>query len=101
MPLTVIYTRVATAEIDDIAQYLEGQRPGTGVQFFDELERINALLEQNPALYQAVEFDIRRAVVRGFPYGLFYFIDGLKVVVLACFHLQRAPRPYMDLLARR
>ena len=53
-----------------------------------------------PALYQRVRHDIRRAVLHRFPYGLFYLIDGDRILVLACFHLHRKPLSFSELLAR-
>ena len=100
MPSTVRYRKAAQAEVSDIAEYLEARRPGFGRKFIEELRRVEALLRDNPALYQPVNGDIRRAVLRRFPYGVFYVVDGDQVFVLACFHLRRGPRSYLDLIAR-
>lgn len=100
MAVTVVYKRAAEAEITDIVEYHEARRPGVGVAFLDELRRIEAHLQQNPALYHEVMPGIRRAPLRRFPYGVFYLIDNGQVVVLACFHLRRAPRSHMELKAR-
>jgi toxin ParE1/3/4 len=97
---SVVYKPAAKAEIDDaFATYVE-QRQGLGIEFLDELARIEGHLRANPALYQRVEGDLRRAVMRRFPYGIFYVIDPGQVNILACLHLHRDPRSRADLVAR-
>ena len=87
MPASVIYKAAARAEIAEAFGNYESQRQGLGVEFLDELGG-----------------DVRRAVLRRVPYGLFYVVDdgrvGTQVNVLACFHLHRDPRSRADLLAR-
>lgn len=109
MPASVIYKAAAIGEIDDAFGAYEAERRGLGVGFLDELARIEGHLRVNPALYQRVGgsgpgSEVRRAVLRRFPYGLFYVVDdgqmGAQVNVLACFHLYRDPRLRDDLLAR-
>jgi hypothetical protein len=37
-----------------------------------DIERAVAFIRENPKLYQVVYKDLRRALLRDFPYGLFY-----------------------------
>ncbi len=94
MPASIVYKAAAIAEINDAFGAYEAQRLELGVEFLGELARIEAHL---------------RAVLRRFPYGLFYVVDdgqtgggqtGAEVNVLACFHLHRDPQSRGDLLAR-
>jgi hypothetical protein len=82
----VIYKPAADIEVAAAFHQYEGERSGLGVNFLDELLRI--------------EGDVRRANLRRFPYGLFYIIDGPTVSVLACLHLHRRPPSFTELLAR-
>jgi hypothetical protein len=54
-----------------------------------------------PALYQIIDGEIRRAVMRRFPFGLFYVEEADRIVVLACLDLRRDPVALTDVLARR
>ena len=38
-----------------------------------------------------VQRDIRRQLLKRFPYGLFYRLIHDQVVVVACFHAKRSP----------
>jgi hypothetical protein len=96
----VIYKRAADMEVAAAFHGYERERQGLGVDFLDELLRIEGHLSLNPALYQRVEGDVRRANLRRFPYGLFYVIDGRTVSILACLHLHRRPPSFAELLAR-
>ena len=53
----------------------------------DALGRINS----SPFLYQTVDADVRRALMRKFPYGVYFLVDGDKRVVLAVLHLKMHP----------
>jgi toxin ParE1/3/4 len=38
--------------------------------------------------------DIRRALLRRFPYGIFYLVEPEQIVILACFHARRHPKQW-------
>ena len=100
MAARVIYKAAAEAEIEEAYVAYETARLGLGDEFLEELARIEGHLGVNPALYQRVDGDMRRAVLRRFPYGLFYVVDGEQVTVLGCLHLHRDPRSHADLRTR-
>jgi plasmid stabilization system protein ParE len=55
---------------------------------------VNAALERianNPKMHAVVLEDARKAVVRGFPYCVYYREDGDNVVVLSVFHTSGDP----------
>jgi toxin ParE1/3/4 len=69
--IEIVYTAAAEAEIGVVYREYEAARTGLGVEFLDELRRIESHLRLNPALYQRTDGEMRRAVLRRFPYGLF------------------------------
>ena len=66
MATRVIYKAAAEAEIEVAFKAYEEQRPGLGIEFLDELARIEGHLRANPALYQRIDGELRRAVLRRF-----------------------------------
>jgi plasmid stabilization system protein ParE len=61
----------------------------------DLLQEALALIDQVLLLPRAspvVHRDTRRALIRRFPYGIFYRLDGDAVIVVAVYHLRRNPR---------
>jgi hypothetical protein len=63
-------------------------RPAWGAAVEAEVVRINA----NPLQFPAVYRNIRRALLRSFPYALMFVVDpDNSVTVIACFHGSRDP----------
>jgi hypothetical protein len=89
--LPVVYRQAARGEILDAARSYERQRSRLGGLFLDEIARIEAHISDAPRLYQVVVDGARRAVLRRFPFGLFYVEEELRIVVLACLDLRRDP----------
>jgi hypothetical protein len=46
---------------------------------------------ETPGGYALVEDDVRRALVRRFPYGVFFVDDDDSIAVIAVFHLAMSP----------
>lgn len=101
MAVRILYKTAAEAEIEEAFGAYETVRQGLGIDFLEELARIEGHLHANPALYQRIEGEMRRAVLRRFPYGLFYVVDGEQVNVLGCLHLHRDPCSYTELRERQ
>lgn len=51
-----------------------------------------AAIERNPSLCEKVFGDVRRAVLRRFPYILVYTFDEEEIVIAACVHGRRDPK---------
>jgi plasmid stabilization system protein ParE len=83
---------LARAEIDEAYDWYEGQRPGLGAEFLAEVTATLASVEATPRLYPIIRRDVRRALLRRFPYSIPYVADPDATVVLACFHASREPR---------
>ena len=54
------------------------------------LERITA----HPEAHAVIEAGIRRALLRRFPYGVFYVVDEREIVVIAVMHSARDPKAW-------
>ena len=70
----------------DIAEgygWYEERQSGLGSRFLEELDTAFARLAENPASYQEVMPNIRRAVTHTFPYLVFYTFTAQAVYILA------------------
>ena len=45
----------------------------------------------NPRRFPTVFKNVRRALVRRFPYSLFFVVEDAALIVIACFHASRDP----------
>ncbi len=88
----IIVRRLAETHLAEAYVWYERQAPGLGSNFlnrFDEaLERIASLPESGPTVF----LDYRRILLRRFPYGVFYVIEGDLLVIAAVYHLARSPK---------
>ena len=88
--------RQAKADIRHAARWYESQRVGLGRAFVQQIDALFDRLRLNPMQYQVVHRQIRRAVPRRFPYGVFYRIDGADILVFAVVDLRRDPSTWQE-----
>lgn len=79
----------AKGDIRRAAKWYERQKEGLGKRFVAEVDAALERIEANPEQYQVVHRNIRHAITRDFPYGVFYRISGNKISVFAVIHLHR------------
>jgi plasmid stabilization system protein ParE len=84
----------AKADIRRAAKWYERQREGLGRDFVAEVDAALALIEANPEQYEIVHREIRHAILRRFPYGVFYRLRTTKISVFAVMHLKRDDIPW-------
>ena len=91
MNLPVIFHRAARAEFDEAHAWYEKQRPGLGEEFSERVHEVLNSIATFPEIHQCTYKDVRRAVVRRFPYLILYRIKPSRVRVIAVFHSRRNP----------
>ncbi len=82
----------AEAELLEAFRWYEQQQAGLGEELLECVETTLAQIQDSPERYGAVQGEIRRALVRRFPYGVFYLVRRDAIVVLAVFHASRDPK---------
>ena len=91
MNLPIVIRRKARIEFDEAFDWYEEQRVGLGVEFAGRVQAVFDRIAANPELHALVFRDVRKALIRPFPYSVIYRIRGGRVVVLAVFHNKRNP----------
>jgi plasmid stabilization system protein ParE len=81
----------ARQDFDAAFDWYEAQRPGLGAQFAERVQYVLDGISSRPALYPRVLGDVRRGVVRQFPYLFIYQAEPERIVVLAILHGSRDP----------
>lgn len=76
MTYRLVVRRQAKADIRKAARWYESERVGLGRAFVQQIDALLARVRLNPMQYQILHQEIRRAIPRRFPYGLFYRVDG-------------------------
>ena len=85
------------ADVDILESYVwcEGQKPGLGGSFLEEIEEYFELLRKNPDSFQVKHKKTSRlAPLKRFPFVIVYRTEGPDVVAFAIYHTSRDPKKW-------
>lgn len=89
MTLQLIVSREAYADIGEAVTWFRDISPNLSVRFGVELERVYSVILEYPRLYPLIYKKVRRALLRRFPYSVFYVVEPPIVLVVAVVHQSR------------
>jgi len=92
----IIFLPPAEEEMLEAASYYESKAENLGRRYIFEIERSKNIIINNPELYPILKYNIRRCIVRRFPYGILYKIDPKEIVIVAIMHLNRKPDYWLN-----
>ncbi len=81
----------ALAEYIAAGQYYNQRVLGLGDAFADKIEDAIRKIRATPLVWRVVEHDVRRYLIEGFPYGIYYTVEDDCVLIWAVKHLRRDP----------
>lgn len=81
----------AASDVELAQEWYEEQRRGLSGDFIRSLEHTVDVIAEFPEAFPEIATGHRRAILRRFPYFLYYRIERGGVEVLACLHSSRAP----------
>ena len=82
----------AEAELAEAFDWYEQQLRGLGSEFLISVDATVHAISRNPYHFAKIHKDVRRALLRRFPYGVFFLVEDARIVVLAFFHAKRDPK---------
>jgi len=91
MTYEVTVREEAERDIELLFNYYEDIRVGLGHDLLLCIEDAFSKIERKPLSYKKIYKELRRVIVRRFPYRVFYFVAESKVIVTAVFHAQKDP----------
>ncbi len=91
MPARIVFRRIAKTEMDESIAWYENQREQLGLEFAVEIDRTLENISRNPIQFSLIRGEVRRALLRRFPYGVHYILEENRVVVIGIFHFKRDP----------
>jgi plasmid stabilization system protein ParE len=86
----------AEAELAEAVDWYETRGKGLGADFMRAVDATMATIHRSPDQYQIIRGQVRRAVLRRFPYSLIYVASEHEVIVPACFHGRRDPQRWIE-----
>ena len=84
----------AELDIQAAFEWYETQTLGLGSEFVRAVDASLSSIGRNPLAYSVVYQQVRRVLIRRFPYGIFYVLDKNTMIVVACFHGKRDPKSW-------
>lgn len=91
MRFAVRISPAASRDAEAAAEWYERERAGLGRRFLAEVKRVSRRIGSAPFQFPIVDGGVRRALLRTFPYALFFSAEGDAIVVVAVLHLHRHP----------
>jgi plasmid stabilization system protein ParE len=94
--MQIVIRPAAAADIEDAFVWYEQQRRGLGSEFLKIVDDALIVIQRAPQLHPVIHRNTRRALLRRFPYGIYYRIYPDLIVVVACMHGRRNPRRWQS-----
>lgn len=91
----------ADADIQAAFERYEDWQEGRGVVFLRHLDAAFELLRAHPEIAPMFAHGHRRLLVTGFPFGIFYSIEGNRIVVAGVSDLRQDPGTILRRLGLR
>jgi plasmid stabilization system protein ParE len=79
------------ADIETAFEWYEGEQPGLGLEFLEELRVAYQRIADGPFKYENLRSGIRRALTKRFPYTVYFSVERKVIVVVAVLHTARDP----------
>jgi plasmid stabilization system protein ParE len=90
----VIYTPEADDDVAEAYGWYESREPGLGEDFLRCVEACVLTIQRHPQLYPVAVDEFRRALVRRFPYEIFYEVADEALVIYSVFHCSQDPEKW-------
>lgn len=81
----------AETDLLEAVNWYEEKVKGLGSSLILSFEAAIEIIQRTPEVYPKVYKNIRRVLMRKFPYGIHYIVDKENIIILAMFHFNRNP----------
>jgi toxin ParE1/3/4 len=96
MTLPLVVRSAAEAEATDAALWYEARAVGLGADFLRAVDVALTEIQRMPERFPLVHRGCRRALLRRFPYAIYYVPSAEAIHVIACTHAGRHPRSWRE-----
>lgn len=87
----MILRQEAERDLAEAYRWYNEKVPGLGSDFLAVVERALESIKENSSRFPVIYRNVRRALMRRFPYGIFFIVEGDVIVVLSVMHTARDP----------
>ena len=96
--MKIEFLEAAEIELDEAFKWYEAQQQNLGLQFLTEFDAAIRRISAYPKSYALLDNEVRRCLIKRFPYGVLYGIDTDTIVIIAIAHLHRKPNYWVTRL---
>ncbi|KAF0221672.1 MAG: hypothetical protein FD174_3 [Geobacteraceae bacterium] len=86
----------AEAELAEAFEWYEERVQGLGSEFLISVDATVHAITRKPQQFAKVHKTVRRALLRRFPYAVFFLVEGTRIIILAFFHVKRDPKHWQE-----
>jgi len=94
MAVKLVVAPEAELDIAEAYVWYEARRPGLGEEFLSLVDAGMERIRRQPLIYPIVHEAYRRALIRRFPYAIFFECAETTVTVYSVFHTARDPEKW-------
>ncbi len=98
MAARVVFVPEAELDISEAYVWYDLRRPGLGEEFLSSLEATIERLCREPFSCPVIHETYRRALLRRFPYAVFFEYDEPTITIYGVFHTSREPAKWRQRL---
>ena len=88
--------KAARADIAEAFRWYEERSRGLGSEFVRAISLAYRAIERSPEQFPIVVDDIRKAVLRRFPYTIYFVILPRRISVIGVMHARRHPKRWQS-----
>ncbi len=96
MKLNIILSPGGTADLNAVTRWYHNIDPNLSLRCAVEVVRILRRMEQSPLQFPRVSPGVRRALLKRFPYSVYFSLNIRIPSVIAVLHQHRDPRVWME-----
>jgi plasmid stabilization system protein ParE len=94
MPADLVLAPEAVQDLADAYLWYEERRAGLGEEFLHHVEASLETIRRTPTVHAVIDSNFRRALVRRFPYAIFFENNLDRTTVYAVLHVARDPEKW-------
>ena len=88
----IVITEIAEIYILIGKNWYNSQQNILGDEFITEVENKIKVIQSNPYLFSIIKKNIRKALLKRFPFGIYYFVIDDVINIFAVIHFSRNPK---------
>ena len=89
--MRVVFTRIATQELEDAVRFYELEYVGLGRRFKEEVRKTALRVAEYPKAWTIERGEVRKCLLHKFPYKLMYSVEEDHILIIAVAHQHRKP----------